>query len=163
MWKKWNPPIFEDQLTLTQARERMPVEPIKVPFIVWLIENPKSPLAFPGWTDIKIHDYMHIILGQDLSNDGEAFVIGFCMGNNRRTKIWHKQLFKFIAKYLYPKYYRLSESNLLNFENGFEYGKKIKYKNINESQFENYRFHKLEWIRKVFGMDKYDLRRFTCR
>lgn len=163
MWKEWKPPIFEDQKTLAEAREEMPVEPIRVPFIVWLIENPKSPFSFPGWTDINIHDYMHIILGQDLSNDGEAFVLGFCMGNNRKTKWWHIKLFKFVAKYLYPKYYRLTESNLVRFNDGLEYGNRLRYKNINESKFENFRYEKIEWIRKVFGMDKYDLRRFSCK
>jgi hypothetical protein len=163
MWRKWKPPIFEDQKSLQEIRFEMPVDPIRVPFIVWLVENPKSPFSLPGWTDINIHDYMHIILGQDLSNDGEAFVIGFCMGNNRKTKMWHVKIFKFISSYLYPKHYKFNFSNLLNFDLGFNYGRSLKYKNINESKFDNYKFHKLEWVRKVFGIDKYDLRRFSCR
>lgn len=162
-WRDWRPNIDEDNITLVEARDDMPVEPIAVPFLVWLIENPRSPISFPGWTDINIHDYMHLLLGQDLSPEGEAFVIGFCMGNNRKTRIWHVKLFKLFAKYFYPKHYRLNDTHLIKYDIGFNYGKRVRYKNINESQFEYFRNYSIKWVREVFSLDKEDLRRFICK
>lgn len=157
-WREWYPDIDDDKITLQEARDKMPVESIQVPFLVWLIENPKSFISFPGWTDIDIHDYMHIILGKDLSPNGEAFVIGFCMGNNRKTRNYHVFLFKFISRYFYPKHYKFNLKNLIEFDKGFSYGQNIKYKNINESQFKNCRNYSLSWVRYMFGIKKDDLR-----
>jgi hypothetical protein len=72
-----------------------------IPLIIRLFENPSSPIALPGKISLHNHDCLHIILGLGVSPAEEAFIIGFTMGNDDRTKIWHVRLFKFIARFVY--------------------------------------------------------------
>lgn len=39
--------------------------PSKIPFFVWLFENPRSPLALPGKIDLYQHDCLHLLLKKD--------------------------------------------------------------------------------------------------
>ena len=57
----------------------------EVPWLIWLMENPKSPLHLHGASALNDHDYVHIILDKGQANDDEAFVIGFTMGNDWNT------------------------------------------------------------------------------
>ncbi len=78
----------------------------KSPFIVWLFENPASPLALPGSISLAQHDYVHCLLGKNLSLSSEAYVLGFTMGCDPNTREWHLWFFKMLSCYLYPKQYR---------------------------------------------------------
>lgn len=79
---------------------------VKSPFIIWLFENPASPLALPGSISLDKHDYMHCLLDKNLSLSGEAYVLGFTMGADPRTNAFHIWFFKILSCYLYPKQYR---------------------------------------------------------
>ena len=94
----------------------------EVPWLVWLMENPKSPIHLHGASALNDHDYVHIILDKGQANDDEAFVIGFTMGNDDRTKEWEVKLFKFVSSKLYPKKERFTQEQLKIFDEGFMYG-----------------------------------------
>ena len=57
-----------------------------ISWLVWLIENPKSPFHLHGAATLHDHDHIHVLLKRGQDNDDEAFVIGFTMGNDDRTK-----------------------------------------------------------------------------
>jgi hypothetical protein len=121
----------------------------RIPFIVWLLENPQSFLALPGKIDLNNHDCLHILLKQDKSLGEEAFVIGFCMGNDNAKWI-HLKIFKIFSRFLYPQNYRFSNDDFsINFAAGYSYGKNLKLKRIN-------RLH----LTKFYDTDVTDIRYF---
>ena len=83
-----------------------------ISWLVWLIENPKSPFHLHGAATLHDHDHIHVLLRRGQANDDEAFVIGFTMGNDDRTKSWESKLFKFISRWLYPKTERFTKKQL---------------------------------------------------
>jgi len=48
-----------------------------ISWLVWLIENPKSPFHLHGASTQHDHDHVHVLLRRGQANDDEAFVIGF--------------------------------------------------------------------------------------
>jgi hypothetical protein len=124
-----------------------------IPFIVWLLENPKSFCKFPGQIDLCRHDYLHILLNRRFSLEDEAFLVGFAMGNDLKTNFVHCLIFKIISKYLYPKHYRFTDKHLPSFNLGFIDGRKVKVKNINNLDFSIYENKKISEIRKILGLD----------
>jgi len=94
-----------------------------ISWLVWLIENPKSPFHLHGAVTLHDHDHIHVLLGRGQANDDEAFVIGFTMGNDDRTKSWESKLFKFISRWLYSKSGRFTKKQLKIFDSGFKYGR----------------------------------------
>ena len=92
-------------------------------WLIWLLENPKSLVHLHGACKLKDHDYIHIILDRGQTIEDEAFVIGFTMGNDDRTQIWEKRLFKFISHWLYPKNDRFTKDHLEIYDQGFAYGR----------------------------------------
>lgn len=127
-----------------------------IPLIIRLLENPASPIALPGKISLHDHDCLHIILGIGVSPSDEAFIIGFTMGNDDRTKSWHVQLFKLFSRFIYPLKYRFSLQELDIFDLGLKHGKRHKYRNINKINFEWFYFTEIEEIRKMLGVDKQD-------
>jgi len=91
-------------------------------WLIWLLENPKSLVHLHGACKLKDHDYIHILLDRGQEIEDEAFVIGFTMGNDDRTCIWEKKLFKVIAHWLYPKNDRFTKKHLEIYDEGFKYG-----------------------------------------
>ena len=124
----------------------------KIPWIVRLVENPASPLSFPGQITLYNHDCLHILLCLDLSLKSEAFIIGLCMGSDRNTRKFHVSIFKFISKFLYPKYYRFEEQHFVYFDSGFNYGRKLEVKFINKVDFFKMKSSSVESIRKCLGI-----------
>ena len=94
-----------------------------ISWLVWLIENPKSPFHLHGAVTLHDHDHIHVLLGRGQANDDEAFVIGFTMGNDDRIKSWESKLFKFISRWLYSKSERFTKKQLKIFDSGFKYGR----------------------------------------
>lgn len=87
----------------------------QIPWIVRLLENPQSPFALPGKIDLFNHDCLHILLEREFSLQDEAFIIGFCMGNDPQTKPNHVKIFKTVSSYLYPKKYRFKTDDFFLF------------------------------------------------
>jgi len=124
-----------------------------IPFMIWLWENPQSFLPFPGKIDLCRHDYLHILLERRFSLDDEAFVIGFTMGNDLKTKSIHCLILKFISKYFYPPSHRFSQKHFWSFDLGFSSGSKTKIKNLNQLDFSVYEEKTISEIRKELGID----------
>ncbi len=79
-----------------------------IPFLVRLLENPASPMALPGMIDLYRHDCLHLLLGRGFSLHDEAFVVGFTMGNDLRTRPIHLAIFKICSLLFYPRPYRFA-------------------------------------------------------
>ena len=126
-----------------------------ISWLVWLIENPKSPFHLHGAATLHDHDHIHVLLRRGQANDDEAFVIGFTMGNDDRTKSWESKLFKFISRWLYPKGERFTKKQLKIFDLGFKYGqsKLNLYKRIGEFDWDKMdKNTPLDEVKKIFGV-----------
>lgn len=133
-------------------------QPDEIPWIIRLLENPASPLALPGKINLHDHDCLHLLLERGTTSDDEAFVVGFTMGNDSDTQWFHVCIFKFIARFLYPKTYRFSRANLTSFDLAFQYGKHVEFKNINKLNFEAYYGEPIAKLQQLFGIDPEQLR-----
>ena len=124
-----------------------------ISWLVWLIENPKSPFHLHGASTLHDHDHVHVLLRRGQANDDEAFVIGFTMGNDDRTKSWEAKLYKFISRWLYPKVEQFTKNQLKIFDSGFKYGqsKLNSYKRIGEFDWDKMdKSTPLDKVRKSF-------------
>jgi ubiquinone biosynthesis protein Coq4 len=143
-----------EKLTLQEAYSLMNGDRQQdIPFLVWLFENPDSPLRFPGQISLRDHDYLHIIFGCDRSPDHEAWLVGFTIGNDLYCHRFHLLFFKFVARYLYPKNYRFSRSTIESFARGVKAGRKAPYKQIHQFDFERLKDKNIEQLRKIFAVD----------
>jgi hypothetical protein len=133
-------------------------EPLDIPWIVRLMENPKSILPFPGKIDLYRHDCLHILLNLRFSLYEEAFVVGFTIGNDIKTKPYHCLIFKFISQYFYPQTCRFNQQHLKWFDLGFLYGRKIKTKNINNLDFSILADQSISVIRRNLGINIQELK-----
>jgi len=108
-------------------------------WLVWLVENPESPLSFVGAADLYTHDCIHLILnklGMDLNS--EAYVIGFTMGNSAkidRDRNWQYKLFLWIAWNIYPEGYRFDTHAKHAFVEGWDHGFKKPKRDIARCRF----------------------------
>jgi hypothetical protein len=143
-----------DTLTLEKAYQTLEGDPpSKIPFIVWLLENPDSPLALPGCIDLYRHDCLHLLLKQGFTSESEAYVVGFTMGNDIRTNRMHLLIFKLAARLLYPEKYRLKNSDIEAFERGFQMGQRVRVKNLNQASFRQWEYKVLREIRTEIGLE----------
>src|SRR5262245_53610248 len=105
---RWNPGLDDPERSLASIYQSMPGNLVgAIPWLVKLLENPKSPLAFPGAIDLFGHDCIHILLGRGLLPQDEAFVIGFTMGSSRCPR-WQAAMFRWCAEQLYQGTFRFS-------------------------------------------------------
>jgi hypothetical protein len=131
LWHEY--PESLDSQSLQSAYRTLQGDPSsKIPFIVWLLENPASRFALPGSIDLYGHDCLHLLLKQGFTPSNEAFVVGFSMGNDARIRRIHLLIFRFAAQFLYPSLYRLRPADFCVFWQGFELGKKLRIKNLNQ-------------------------------
>lgn len=123
-----------DCWTLGAACEELKGDPATdIPWLMWLLENPDSPLALPGNIGLYNHDCMHLILKQGFSSENEAYVVGFSMGNDSRSNAIYEWIIKVASVWVYPKKYRWQPSNVAAFEQGLKVGKATSPKNLNLS------------------------------
>lgn len=140
-------------VTLKQELSKIALDkPEDIPLIVRLLENPQSPLALPGAISLYDHDCLHVLLEQKTTPEGEAFIVGFCMGNAPETLQIHTTILKFCAKYLYPQEYRFTKSCLLEFERGFGYGKTFKEFRFNRIDFSRFANNSVDQLQQYFGI-----------
>jgi hypothetical protein len=153
-WTDWNPGLDNDHLTLGEVLGSLPAAPPDaIPWQVRLLENPSSPIAFPGAISLERHDALHALLGRGLSNQDEAFVIGFTMGAARKIRGWHFSLFRFLATRIYPKAYRFKQSDLISFDLGFAQGQQGTARDVHLAPFETRGGNTLREIRRELGID----------
>jgi hypothetical protein len=151
LWKKY--PKNLDKMTLAEAYKSLQGdEQSDIPWIVWLLENPASPIALPGNIDLAGHDCLHLLLKKGFTSSSEAYVVGFTMGNDRRTKWFHFQFFKLAVLFLYPPKYRLSYSEIRILERGFKLGQRTLVKDLNQSDLVKWNTKTLEQLRSDLGL-----------
>lgn len=154
----WYPGLQDESRILKEVINDMPgYEQKDIPLFVWLLENPKSPIAMPGYINLFNHDCIHILLGRGLLPQDEAFVIGFTMGNNTSVKKFHCSIFKFFSLYLYPKNFKLQKRDLFAFELGFNYGREREIKNINKIDFHEHWDLSIGEVREKINIKQSDL------
>jgi hypothetical protein len=146
LWHSY--PDYLDNYTLAEAYQTLQGDPpAKIPFMVWLLENPSSPLAMPGNIDLRGHDYLHLLLKQGFAAHHEAYVVGFAMGNDVRTTWLHLLIFKIAALFLYPPKYRLTWDELGLFDRGVVVGRQVGQRDLNRSSFARWQHQTLAAIR----------------
>lgn len=128
-WREWRVPLAARERTLRAACESLRpfgLEQREVPLIIQFVENPKYDLPgidiFPGATDLRTHDMIHIVLGRGLLAKDEAFVLGFTMGSTNRVGAAEEEIYGFFARYLYPRAYRYGSEEFAVFRNAVRLG-----------------------------------------
>lgn len=151
-WREWKPGLDSNK-TLQQVLSEMPrTEPGKIPFMVRLLENPKSILAFPGAVTLERHDCLHPILCASFHNDDEALVIGFTMGTELWLPRWMLKLFMWLTTWAYPKNYRWTKGNLRQFARGYLLAQRCDLKCLSHIPFEKMTHWKLHELRRFIGI-----------
>lgn len=125
----WFSPLPADQRLLGEVYAELKaigLQQADIPFLIQLVENPRFDLPgidiFHGATDLVAHDYIHIVLGRGLLAKDEAFVIGFTMGSSNRVSATEERLYGLFAKYLYPRDYQFSDTDLEVFRDAVRLG-----------------------------------------
>lgn len=126
--------------------------PSSIPFIVWLLENPASPLSLPGKIDLYGHDCLHLLLNKGFSLDDEAFVLGFTMGNDVKANWFHFIIFKLFSCLLYPTTYRFNQAHLEMFDLGVLYGRTVKARNLNKIDFVSCQHQSIKALRELLDL-----------
>lgn len=176
-WKDWSPGLDINERKLGPVAATLPgAPPEKIPWLVRLLENPASPVAFPGKVNLEEHDIIHVLLGRGLSLQDEAFVLGFTMGHDpasfRYGRIgarWCKNLFLFLAR-LYPRVYRFDDTERAVFRRAFWEGRKARARQVkktpgdspplNQAALGQYADRPIGEVRRMFGISIERLR--TC-
>ncbi len=152
LWNKY-PKNLEDS-TLAAAYQSLQGDaPSEIPKIVWLLENPASPVALPGNIDLFGHDCIHLLLKKGFTSASEAYVVGFTMGNDLRTTNLHFAFFKFASLFLYPPKYRLTIAEISILEKGFKKGRSTPVKNLNQIDLEQWSDKTLSELRKEIELE----------
>lgn len=126
---------------------------VHLPFSIWLLENPDSPISFPGSINLENHDYIHILLNRGISIFDEAFVVGYTMGNCNHIKNIHINTYKVLSKWLYPNDYKFDSVHLKVFDLGFMYGQKVHFKDIHLVEFSHHASQTVQEVRVSLGID----------
>ncbi len=144
--------ILDSKKTLKEALKEFAIDkPGDIPIIVKLIQNPASPVALPGKISRLGYYCLHLLLERHLTSFDKAFVVGFSMGNDRKTKFWHIKIFKFFSQYLYPNPYNFTPEDFCSFDLGFKYGRSLDPK-IQGIYLTKYTYFTIEFLRGTFGI-----------
>jgi hypothetical protein len=126
----------------------------QVPWLIWLLENPDSPVSLAGAIPLREHDYLHLLLDRGKSVEDEAFVIGFTMGNDTRLNFVHTWIFKLASHFLYPKDYRFTKEHLKIFDQGVSIGEKLPIKNLCRFDYSYIDGVNVEQLRSALKIDE---------
>ncbi|NEP79289.1 MAG: hypothetical protein F6K17_06265 [Okeania sp. SIO3C4] len=127
----------------------------EIPWLVRLLENPKSPLALPGNIDLFGHDCLHLLLAQGTSGADE-----FTMGNDLKTNGLHILIFKVFTQFFYPVKYRFTSYQLQIFDRGLILGRQLRTRNIHQFDFKLVLDKTIAEMRSQFGIDLKQLEEF---
>lgn len=145
--------IDPNSCTLHDAVQQLSIDSeADTPFVIWLFEDPSSPITLPGKIDLYGHDCLHAILNRGHSLSDEAFIIGFTMGSDTQTNWLHQLLFKLVSSTVYPLKYRFSWKDFQFFDAGFIYGRSIQVRNLNQLDFSAYKNHTISEVRQQLGI-----------
>jgi len=163
----WFIPLSTRGRTLGECHAELAAFGLKqedVPWIIQLVENPKYDVPgfdiFHGATDLKTHDYIHILLGRGLLPKDEAFVLGFTMGSTDRVSTTEEKLFGFFTKHLYPKGYRFADDDLRVFRDGVKLGYISDCQSLASVDYSRWVDQPVERIRSELGIEEDLLRAY---
>ncbi len=163
-YRTWHVPVSKDDITLEEAfqglKSHLEGYKSKSPFLIWLFENPKSPLAMDGAIGLDEHDYVHCLLGRGLCLKDEAFVVGFTMGSTRDLSHFEKFIFNILCDYVYPKYYNFSREEVEVFEMAVIAGHHMSITPLHNIHFDKIKNRKLKDVREDLGIDTDILQHF---
>lgn len=152
--------IYGSNLTLKDSLQSLKGdEQSDIPFTVRLLENPESIVPLPGKINLYNHDCLHILLERGISLCDEAFVVGFTMGSDLKTNRFHLAVFKFLSNLLYPQPYKFNQKQFKLFKIAFNYGRKLKVKNLNQVDFQVYENQTVGELRKLLGINLEEVKR----
>ena len=153
--------IHDDNLLKSGVEKICGDSQAAIPLMVRLIENPASPVALPGKIDLYNHDCLHLLLNRGGSLFDEAFIIGFTMGNDDNTNSLHVKVFKFFSSFVYPNSYQFNQEHFQVFDLGFQLGKKLLTRNINQIDFRETQYQEktIAELRTLFKIDLNELTR----
>lgn len=148
-----------EDLKLEEAYRRFAIDDQSaIPYLIWLLENPESPIALPGSVNLYGHDCLHLLLNRGVSSYDEAFVIGFTMGNSDEVEPQHLSTLKFFARFIYPQPYRFNKAHLKVFDLGAMYGRKVPYRNLHKVIFDEFAKETIGSLRQMFGISLNELK-----
>ncbi len=166
-YRDWHIPLARDGLSLGQAVQslhRVGARAQAIPLWVRLVENPRYHLpgirVFHGAVDLQQHDMIHIVLGRGLLAMDEAFTIGFTMGSTNRVSALETHLFSFIARFLYPRAYRLGSRELTVFRDALYLGHVSGCIPFDRIDFTAYATCTLRELRREIGLESDLLRAY---
>jgi hypothetical protein len=123
---------------------------------VKLIENPKSPFHVAGPTTLDVHDVLHVLLGRGLTNQDEAFVVGFSIGNARKGSAESLLLFEVVGR-LYPQPFRFTRDDIKAAEIGFDFGQSQAVRDLHRMDSRFARQLTVKQLREHFGINSLGL------
>ena len=166
-WRSWHVPLSQNKSTLAAAYDSLrsiALRQREVPLMVQLVENPRFDLPgveiFSGATNLRTHDFLHILLGRGLLPKDEAFVLGFTMGSTNRVGAIEETLFTLIARYLYPKTYRFDDEDVAVYKDAVRLGHISDCKPLAGIRFGPMMNWSLQRIRKAVGVEDDFLRAY---
>ena len=162
----WHHPLSKGSNKLYKVLDEMEsfrLSQEDVPLIIKLTENPNyfTSRLFTGAVDLFSHDCIHVLLGRGLLPKDEAFVIGYTMGSGKRMSRWRRNLFLWVAKYLYPEGYKFGEDERYIFYSGVMAGSRCPT-DLSKVNFRDIIDYKVQGAREKLGIDKDLLKCYYC-
>lgn len=165
--RHWCIPLSRGGETLGEAYAGLStfgLKPDDIPFLIRLIENPEFDFpgldVFHGATDLRTHDYIHMLLGRGLLPKDEAFVLGFTMGSTDRVGRTEEQLYTLCARYLFPKRYRFDDEDVRVFRDAVRLGFISDCMSLATVCYEDYLDLPLAEVRREIGIEEDLLRAY---
>jgi len=158
--QNWHIPLNEKDKNLckvyTLFQEQYSHSQEDIPLIIQLVENPKYDIPginfFNGATDLKTHDYIHILLARGLLSKDEAFVLGFTMGSTNKVSSTEEKIYAFVSQYLYPNVYQFSKEDIEVFKDAVRLGYICDCKPLDQVDYESLRGLSIEEARQEVGI-----------
>jgi len=158
--KSWHIPLHQKNENLAQVYDLFQKEyshsQEDIPLIIQLVENPKYDIPginfFNGATDLKTHDYIHILLGRGLLSKDEAFVLGFTMGSTNKVSSTEEKVYAFVSQYLYPNVYQFDKEDIKVFKDAVRLGYICDCEPLDKVNYEDLRNLTLEEARLKIGI-----------
>lgn len=158
--QNWHIPLTNKDEALCEAYDLFQKEyshtQEDIPLIIQLVENPKYDIPgihfFNGATDLKTHDYIHILLGRGLMSKDEAFVLGFTMGSTNKVTSTEEKIYAFVSQYLYPNVYQFSKEDIEVFKDAVRLGYICDCEPLDKVDYESLRGFSIEEARQKLGL-----------
>jgi hypothetical protein len=131
-----------------------------IPWSVWLLENPESPLCMPGAVSLDRHDVLHAILGLGTDLNSECFIVGYTMALDSNLRGWHLWAFQFVSSHIHPLEYQPTEEGWKLFHLGVKLGRETGPRNGHLIPIEERDDQTMSTLRAKLGLTSAKIRAF---